>query len=233
MVDDARHGTAARRGLRRRRVRRGVGRRCGGTSGAGAVAVGVRARGHRCSPRGSSRRRTRCSSSAPLDDVTAARLENLAAPLASANDQLALVTWFQRAAPPAASVPAPCRGAASSRSDGCPGVPAQIQSDYTFTALVGVFGWTGAWIVTLGCTLWLHRLVARARRASRAASRASFASAARLHADEQAFLGWIAVAWVVLDAVPARGDGRGQPRRHSAHRRDVPVRELRHDVARS
>ena len=28
------------------------------------------------------------------------RLENLAAPLASANDQLALVTWFQRAAPP-------------------------------------------------------------------------------------------------------------------------------------
>ena len=35
-----------------------------------------------------------------IDDVTAARLENLAAPLASANDQLALVTWFQRAAPP-------------------------------------------------------------------------------------------------------------------------------------
>ena len=34
-----------------------------------------------------------------LDDVAAARLENLAAPLASANDQLALVTWFQRAAP--------------------------------------------------------------------------------------------------------------------------------------
>ena len=33
--------------------------------------------------------------------VTAARLENLAAPLASANDQLALVTWFQRAAPAA------------------------------------------------------------------------------------------------------------------------------------
>ncbi len=36
-----------------------------------------------------------------LDDVAAARLENLAAPLASANDQLALVTWFQRATPPA------------------------------------------------------------------------------------------------------------------------------------
>ena len=36
-----------------------------------------------------------------FDDTTAARLENLAAPLASANDQLALVTWFQRVSPPA------------------------------------------------------------------------------------------------------------------------------------
>ena len=36
-----------------------------------------------------------------IDDVTAGRLENLAAPLASANDQLALVSWFQSASPPA------------------------------------------------------------------------------------------------------------------------------------
>src|SRR5260221_2599893 len=35
-----------------------------------------------------------------VHEVTAGRLENLAAPLASANDQLALVTWFPEAAPP-------------------------------------------------------------------------------------------------------------------------------------
>ena len=41
---------------------------------------------------------------------------------------------------PRASASAPCRGAASRPSRGCSGVPAQIHSDYTFTAIVGVFG---------------------------------------------------------------------------------------------
>jgi hypothetical protein len=34
-----------------------------------------------------------------VDGVAAERLESLAAPFASGNDQLALVTWFQRATP--------------------------------------------------------------------------------------------------------------------------------------
>jgi hypothetical protein len=73
-----------------------------------------------------------------FDDTTAARLDNLAAPLASANDQLALVTWFQRGAARRIW----CRRGAvrSASAVGCPGVPAQIQSDYTLTALNGVFG---------------------------------------------------------------------------------------------
>ena len=102
-----------------------------------------------------------------VDAVTAGRLENLAAPLASANDQLALVTWFQQAAPPAGfglgAVPW-CGYGARPR---CAGVPAQIQSDYTFTALVGAFGWTAAWTLTLGCALWLHRLIAHHARVTR------------------------------------------------------------------
>ena len=36
-----------------------------------------------------------------VDGVAAERLESLAAPFASSNDQLALVTWFQRATPAA------------------------------------------------------------------------------------------------------------------------------------
>ncbi|HZI83745.1 MAG TPA: hypothetical protein VFF44_07510, partial [Casimicrobiaceae bacterium] len=112
----------------------------------------------------------------PLHDVTAGRLENLAAPLASANDQLALVSWFQRSAPPqgfgVGSVP--WCGYASAL--GCPGVPAQIQSDYTFTALVGVFGWTAAWAVTIGCAIWLHRLIRHHGRATRGEPRLVAAS---------------------------------------------------------
>jgi len=132
-----------------------------------------------------------------IDEVTAGRLENLAAPLASANDQLALVTWFQQVSPPAGfglgAVPWCGYGGGVS----CAGVPAQIQSDYTFTALVGVFGWTAAWTITIGCAWWLHRLIARHARATRGEPRL-VAMGTRMVNDEQALLSWIAVTWVVL-----------------------------------
>ncbi|HEY2816840.1 MAG TPA: hypothetical protein VGK44_06880, partial [Casimicrobiaceae bacterium] len=102
-----------------------------------------------------------------IDQVTAARLENRAAPLASSNDQLALVTWFQQAAPAAGFGlgNVPWCGYSTARS--CAGVPAQIQSDYTFTALVGAFGTAFAWAVTLGCAVWLHRLIRHHARVTR------------------------------------------------------------------
>jgi cell division protein FtsW (lipid II flippase) len=132
-----------------------------------------------------------------IDDVTAGRLENIAAPLASANDQLALVTWFQQVAPPAGfglgAVPWCGYGGGAS----CAGVPAQIQSDYTFTALVGAFGWTAAWTITIGCAWWLHRLIARHARATRGEPRLVMVGS-RMVNDEQALLSWIAVTWVVL-----------------------------------
>jgi cell division protein FtsW (lipid II flippase) len=132
-----------------------------------------------------------------IDDVTAGRLENLAAPLASANDQLALVAWFRDAAPASGfglgSVP--WCGYAS--GDACAGVPAQIQSDYTFTALVGAFGWNAAWAFTIGIALWLHRLVRHHGRVTRGEPR-FVRVRGRVVADTQAFVSWIGVAWVVL-----------------------------------
>jgi cell division protein FtsW (lipid II flippase) len=132
-----------------------------------------------------------------IDDVTAGRLENIGAPLASANDQIALVTWFQQVAPPAGfglnAVPWCGYGGGTS----CAGVPAQIQSDYTFTALVGAFGWTAAWTITIGCAWWLHRLIARHARATRGEPRL-VAVGSRMVNDEQALLSWVAVTWVVL-----------------------------------
>jgi cell division protein FtsW (lipid II flippase) len=132
-----------------------------------------------------------------IDDVTAGRLENLAAPLASANDQLALVTWFQRAAPDAGFGPGSVPWCGFGAQVGCSGVPAQIHSDYTFTAIVGMFGWTAAWAFTLGCAVWLHGLVRPHGAATRGEPRFVRAGA-HLVNDEQAFASWLCVAWVVL-----------------------------------
>ena len=132
-----------------------------------------------------------------LDPVTAARLENVAVPLASANDQLALVTWFQRAAPPLGFGVGAVPWCGFGTPEGCAGVPAQIQSDYTFTALVGVFGWSGAWLLTLASTLWLVGAVRPHGRATRGEPRLVRVGG-RFRNDEQAFASWLAVAWVAM-----------------------------------
>jgi len=131
-----------------------------------------------------------------VHEVTAGRLQNLAAPLASANDQQALVAWFREAAPANGFGlgAVPWCGFTSAT---CAGVPAQIHSDYTFTALVGVFGWSAAWAFTLGTAVWLHRLIRHHGRVTRGEPRFVH-RAGRVVADSQAFLSWIGVAWVVL-----------------------------------
>ncbi len=132
-----------------------------------------------------------------LDEVAAARLENLAAPLASANDQLALVTWFQRAAPAAGFGPGAVPWCGFGAAGACAGVPAQIQSDYTFTALVGAFGPAAAWAMTLGCALWLHLVIRRHGQATTGEPR-FVRVGRRVVNDEQPFLSWLCVTWVVL-----------------------------------
>jgi hypothetical protein len=132
-----------------------------------------------------------------LDEVTAGRLENLAAPLASANDQLALVTWFQRAAPPAGFGIGAVPWCGHAGAAACSGVPAQIQSDYTLTALIGVFGRTVAWAVTIGAAIWLHRLIRHHGRVTRGEPRL-IVVAQRIVNDDQALLSWLGLTWVVL-----------------------------------
>jgi cell division protein FtsW (lipid II flippase) len=131
------------------------------------------------------------------DSVAASRLESVAAPFASINDQLALVSWFQRATPPEGFGigTVPWCGLSSAR--GCSGVPAQIHSDYTFTALVGMFGPLAAWLGSVATALWLHRLVRHHGRVTRGEPRL-VAGAGQLGHDGQALTSWIAVAWVVM-----------------------------------
>jgi len=132
-----------------------------------------------------------------VDGVAAERLESLAAPFASGNDQLALVTWFQRAAPAQGFGLGAAPWCGYAIAGRCGGVPAQIHSDYTFTAIVGVFGAAAAWAAALGCALWLHRLIRHHGRVTRGEPRL-VARAGQLAHDGQALLSWIAVAWVVL-----------------------------------
>jgi cell division protein FtsW (lipid II flippase) len=129
--------------------------------------------------------------------VTAMRIESLAAPFTSANDQLALVTWFQRATPPGGFGIGATPWCGYAEAGQCSGVPAQIHSDYTFTAIVGVFGSAAAWAAVLGCALWLHRLIRHHGRVTRGEPRL-VAGAGRLANDAQALLSWIGVTWVVL-----------------------------------
>jgi cell division protein FtsW (lipid II flippase) len=132
-----------------------------------------------------------------IDQVTAERIENADAPLVSVSDQMALVTWFQRAAPPAGFGPGNVPWCGFAASTTCGGVPAQIQSDYTFTALVGMFGWTLAWAITLSCALWLHETVRAHGLATRGEPRLTRLGG-RIRSDEQAFLSWLCLAWVVM-----------------------------------
>jgi cell division protein FtsW (lipid II flippase) len=132
-----------------------------------------------------------------VDGVTATRLESLAAPFASTNDQQALVSWFQRAAPAQGFGIGATPWCGFAPAGQCSGVPAQIHSDYTFTAIVGVFGSTAAWAAAVGCALWLNRLIRHHGRVTRGEPRL-VASAGHLVFDGQALLSWICVAWVVL-----------------------------------
>jgi cell division protein FtsW (lipid II flippase) len=136
---------------------------------------------------------------AAYDPVAASRLESVAAPFASINDQLALVSWFQRAAPADGFGLGATPWCGFAPAHACSGVPAQIHSDYTFTAMVGVFGPLQAWAMAIGAALWLHRLIRHHGRVTRGEPRL-IGSAGRFANDGQALLSWIAVAWVVLSS---------------------------------
>jgi hypothetical protein len=62
---------------------------------------------------------------------------------------------------------------------------------------VGAFGWTFAWAMTIGSAIWLHRLVRHHGRVTRGEPRL-IATQGRVVNDDQAFLSWLAVTWVVL-----------------------------------
>ncbi len=130
---------------------------------------------------------------APLARI-AERLASVREPFSATNDQLAIITWFQESAPPEGyglgAVPWCGEILAAA---GCRGVPRQIQSDYVFTALVGVYGKAAAAGLVALLAFWLVRVVIHHGRATRGTVALDSATA-----TQQAWLSWIAVCWVGL-----------------------------------
>ena len=129
---------------------------------------------------------------APLARI-AERLASVRNPFAATNDQLAVITWFQESAPSGGYGLGSVPWCGEVTAAGCRGVPRQIQSDYVFTALVGVYGKAIAVALVALLAFWLVRVVIHHGRATRGSVALDSATA-----TQQAWLSWIAVCWVGL-----------------------------------
>jgi len=119
----------------------------------------------------------------------AERLESARSPFLASNDQIAQILWFQEAALEDGGFGLGAAPWCGESGGVCRGVPPQIQSDYIYTALVGVFG-NGSWVLLGLFVFWLWRL-ARAHPA---------ATSGQVEADglDQAWLSWMALCWAAL-----------------------------------
>jgi cell division protein FtsW (lipid II flippase) len=129
---------------------------------------------------------------APLARI-AERLASVRTPFSSTNDQMAIITWFQESAPAQGYGFGGVPWCGELAGTACRGVPKQIQSDYVFTALAGVYGKAAALALVALLALWLVRVVIHHGRASR-----GIVSADSPALTQQAWLSWIAVCWVGL-----------------------------------
>jgi cell division protein FtsW (lipid II flippase) len=129
---------------------------------------------------------------APLARI-AERLASVRSPFTATNDQMAIITWFQESAPTGGYGLGAVPWCGEIAGAGCHGVPRQIQSDYVFTALVGVYGGGVAVLLVALLALWLVRVVIHHSRATRGIVALDSAAG-----TQQAWLSWIAVCWVGL-----------------------------------
>ncbi len=126
----------------------------------------------------------------------AERVDSVLNPFKSENDQLAHVLWFQKHTPPDGYGLGAVPWCGTLPSTTCQGMPAQTQSDYTFSALIGVNGYATAFGFLIVYLLWLGLLAVR-----QAAQTQGRLNLNAFGATETAWLAWLAVCWVVLTVV--------------------------------
>lgn len=126
------------------------------------------------------------------------RIQSVTEPFSAENDQLAHVFWFRDHLPARGYGFGNVPWCGTLPAETCQGMPAQTQSDYTFTALQGVFGPAGAYALLAVYLVWLSALAAR-----QAALTRGTLDTAQPHVGESAWLAWVAVCWVVLTVIQA------------------------------
>ena len=134
-----------------------------------------------------------------LGSTTAVRLESAALPLISRNDQIGVITWFRQSTPEWGYGVGGSPWCGYAAAGHCRGVPLQIHSDYTFTALWGMFGPVLTAGVVVASVLWLYLVIRRHGRATSGTLVATRQNGA-WRIQTQALLSWVCVTWLILTA---------------------------------
>jgi hypothetical protein len=129
--------------------------------------------------------------------TTATRLESAQLPLLSRNDQISIITWFREAVPEWGYGVGGTPWCGHAGTDRCRGVPLQIHSDYTFTALWGVFGPALASLFAVLSVVWLYLVVRRHGQVT-SGTPAATRQGRTWRIQTQAFLSWVCVTWLIL-----------------------------------
>lgn len=127
-----------------------------------------------------------------LHTTTAARIASARSPMTAPNDQMAIIHFFVETIPRWGYGLTDVPWCGDLGGGTCRGIPRQVQSDYMFTAIQGVFGQTVAVGLVLFFVFWLIRLV---RRHPQVTSGAMDVRVSSLH-SAQGWLSWLAVCWV-------------------------------------
>jgi cell division protein FtsW (lipid II flippase) len=101
-------------------------------------------------------------------DVLGGRLQAWRNPFTADHDDMARLVWFQAAASESfwGFGPGQSPWCGTVQLEDCPGLPLQLQSDYTFTAIKGWWGPVGSWLLVTVFSLWCFRIMSIAARSS-------------------------------------------------------------------
>lgn len=126
----------------------------------------------------------------------AGRLDSVADPFSAENDQLARVLWLGEHTPDNGYGLGAVPWCGTLPAAGCPGVPRQMQSDYTFAAVRAVLGNAASFGLLAVFLLWLAWQAVR-----QAAHTTGTLAVSTPGAAQAAWLAWLGVCWAVLTIV--------------------------------
>lgn len=126
----------------------------------------------------------------------AERLDSVVDPFSAENDQLARVLWLGEHTPANGYGLGAVPWCGTLPAAGCPGVPRQMQSDYTFAAVHAVLGNVASFSLLAVFLLWLAWQAVR-----QAANTPGTLALSTPGAPQAAWLAWLGVCWAVLTIV--------------------------------